>query len=165
MVQAFNIGADALRSILSNQNLSVDTVDEAMLNVQQAFQDQKEVEDAIVGGVDQANRLNIEDDEDLEKELAELEEQEQEQQKRTLFLQKEQEQHPAREISPPSRHITQSAPPPSAAESELARINDIFGKLKKVQSPPSKIPSSALASAEKSDQHPVVEERQLEPAI
>ncbi|KAI7852395.1 Snf7-domain-containing protein [Circinella umbellata] len=167
VVQAFNIGADALRSILSNQNLSVDTVDEAMLNVQQAFQDQKEVEDAIVDGVDQANRLNIEeDDEDLEKELAELEEQEQEQQKRMLFLQKEQEQEqrPVREISPPPRHITQSAPPPSPAESELARINDIFGKLKKVQSPPSKIPSSALASTKKFDRHPV-EERQLEPAI
>ncbi|KAI8143088.1 Snf7-domain-containing protein [Fennellomyces sp. T-0311] len=139
VIQAFNIGADALRSILGNEDLSVDTVDQAMMKVQEAFDDQKEVEDAIVGASDQINQTDN-DQEDLERELAELEHQEQQRLQQEQRLQEQQHilQEPQRQVTPPPRQTTQSAPPPSPAESELARINNIFGMLKNAQAPPTR---------------------------
>lgn len=122
------MGADALQSILSKEDLSLATVDEAMFKVQKAFEDQKEVEDAIVMGTEEANnRVPELDDEELEKELEDLQREE---------IAAQQQQQPR----PPLRQVTQSAPPPDRSESELARINNLFQQLRKTDTPPSTIP-------------------------
>ncbi|KAI7884696.1 hypothetical protein K492DRAFT_214110 [Lichtheimia hyalospora FSU 10163] len=128
VVRAFNMGADALQSILSKEDLSLATVDEAMFKVQKAFEDQKEVEDAIVMGTEEANnRVSELDDDELEKELEDL-------QREEIAVQQEQEQRP------PLRQVTQSAPPPDRSESELARINNLFQQLRKTDTPPTTTP-------------------------
>ncbi|KAI9488809.1 Snf7-domain-containing protein [Zychaea mexicana] len=185
IVRAFNIGADALRNMVSDQDLSVEAVDEALFNVQQAFQDHKEVEEAIMGGVDQASRVHIADDEEeLEKELAELEQQERrqqeqvEQQRKEREMQQQEQEQQRRDVldissSPPPRQLTHSAPPPSPSDSELARIHYLFGKLKKAQPPPSKLPSAAAAvptttrdrRQQQEHQHQQEREPEPEPAI
>lgn len=121
------MGADALQSILSKEDLSLATVDEAMFKVQKAFEDQKEVEDAIVMGTEEANNRVPELDEELEKELEDLQREE---------IAAQQQQQPR----PPLRQVTQSAPPPDRSESELARINNLFQQLRKTDTPPSTIP-------------------------
>lgn len=126
------MGADALQSILSKEDLSLATVDEAMFKVQKAFEDQKEVEDAIVMGTEEANnRVPELDDDELEKELEDLQREEMAAQQQQLLS------SPSR---PPLRQVTQSAPPPDRSESELARINNLFQQLRKTDTPPSTTP-------------------------
>lgn len=129
------MGADALQSILSKEDLSLATVDEAMFKVQKAFEDQKEVEDAIVMGTEEANnRVPELDDDELEKELEDLQREE------MAAQQQQQQQLLSSPSRPPLRQVTQSAPPPDRSESELARINNLFQQLRKTDTPPSTTP-------------------------
>lgn len=117
MVEAFNMGADALRDILSKDGLTVAMVDEAMHKMETAFADQKEVEDAIAAGIEEANLAQMPsgfEDDALEQELADLEQQE----------------HVV------DRQQTKSLPPPSHSESELARLDHILSSLKRSAAPP-----------------------------
>ncbi|KAI9305849.1 Snf7-domain-containing protein [Cunninghamella echinulata] len=54
VMQAFNVGADTLKHILSNNNITVTSVDETIQKIQDALEDQKRIEDAITSGMKQA---------------------------------------------------------------------------------------------------------------
>lgn len=60
-MQAFNVGADALKHILSNNNITVTSVDETILKMQNALEDQKRIEDAIAFGMEQTKHVNDDD--------------------------------------------------------------------------------------------------------
>ncbi|GAA5805255.1 Snf7-domain-containing protein [Helicostylum pulchrum] len=107
VVQAFNMGADALKDILGKDGLTIESVDEAMEKIQNVLQDQKEIEEAM--------RMDLGefDDQDIEQELAQLIQQE--------------SPSPASIPLPPSPPIE---PPTAAAtspvNSELFRLNRMF---------------------------------------
>ncbi|CAO3597589.1 unnamed protein product [Absidia cylindrospora] len=86
IIQAFDTGASALRSVLSN-GLSVQSVEETMDKIQQVYDDQKDTEQAMMDGSTYLNNNDDAeyDDDLLLKELDELENQQRqdEQQKRT----------------------------------------------------------------------------------
>ncbi|KAI8886930.1 hypothetical protein K501DRAFT_176641 [Backusella circina FSU 941] len=112
VVEAFNLGADALRNLLGGEGLSLESVDDAMQNIQNALRDQKEVEDAIKMGNDDIANLSGYSDTDLEQELSQLMEED------------------AQTISKPPP--TTIRPPPLPANSELARLNQMFSNIKSI---------------------------------
>ncbi|KAI8890012.1 hypothetical protein K501DRAFT_237672 [Backusella circina FSU 941] len=71
VVQAFNLGADALRGLMKHVNAN--TVDETMNKVMDAIEDQKDVESAVTAGSEQVASAIFDteqyNDEELEKEL------------------------------------------------------------------------------------------------
>jgi preprotein translocase subunit SecF len=71
VVQAFNLGADALRGLM--KQVDADKVDETMDKVRDTLEDQKEAEDALAAGSEQVTNTILDsqqdDDEELEKEL------------------------------------------------------------------------------------------------
>ncbi|KAG0186688.1 hypothetical protein DFQ28_007422 [Apophysomyces sp. BC1034] len=110
VIQAFNVGADALRGILKSNDLSVASVDETMQRMQNALEDQKEVEDAIAMGTEETLQTQYTgDDNELEQELEAI----QQPQPKILEL-----------------------PPPIDTESELARLDQVLASLKRSSLPP-----------------------------
>lgn len=75
MVQAYDMGANALKNVLSSADLDVDNIDLTMDKVQDAFADQKEIDDALQLSMNEVHEAQYEgvSNEDLELELAELE--------------------------------------------------------------------------------------------
>ncbi|KAI8067342.1 hypothetical protein BDF21DRAFT_345538 [Thamnidium elegans] len=73
VVRAFNMGADALRVLLNDKNLS--SIDETIEKVQDSLQDQKQVEEAMTVANQQVmdTYLPAVDEQELEQELNELE--------------------------------------------------------------------------------------------
>ena len=116
VVQAFNLGADTLKSLLGQDGLTLESVDEAMEKIQNALENQKEIEDAIYTG---NNELSEFTDHEIEDELSEL-------------IQEE-----ARVSSPPVKSTSPISPSkptsPTSEEkvnSELARLNSMFSSSK-----------------------------------
>lgn len=74
VVQAFNLGADALRTILNDKDLNAESIEKTMEKVQDTLEDQKDIEEAITSGSDQVSKTYLLDvnDEELEKELDSL---------------------------------------------------------------------------------------------
>ncbi|KAI8887620.1 hypothetical protein K501DRAFT_242083 [Backusella circina FSU 941] len=68
VVQAFNMGANALSSLLKSEQLSPDSIDQAIDKIHDALQDQQQIEDAI----QLSNEQHYNNDAQLEQELAEL---------------------------------------------------------------------------------------------
>ncbi|KAG2184263.1 hypothetical protein INT44_009278 [Umbelopsis vinacea] len=75
IVQAYDLGANALKSVLSSSELNVDTIDMTMDKVQETFADQQEIDDALQLGMAelQDKQYNDMSNDELEKELEELE--------------------------------------------------------------------------------------------
>ncbi|KAI7897422.1 Snf7-domain-containing protein [Mucor mucedo] len=108
VVQAFNMGADTLRDVLGSDGLTLESVDEAMQNIQSAFEDQKEIEEAMKMG-----DISEYADEDLEDELSQL----------------------IRESPSPASIPLPVSPPPvpdTNVNSELSRLNQMFSSVKNV---------------------------------
>ncbi|KAH8548652.1 Snf7-domain-containing protein [Umbelopsis sp. PMI_123] len=75
IVQAYDLGANALKSVLSSSELNVDAIDMTMDKVQETFADQREIDDALqlsMAELQDKQYGDISNDE-LEKELEELE--------------------------------------------------------------------------------------------
>lgn len=107
MVQAFNLGADALKGLLGADGLTLESVDEAMEKIQNALHDQKEIEDAIGVGNNEISGYN---DDEIEDELSQLIEDE------------------ARVSTPPLKQ----SKPEANVNSELSRLNQMFSSVKNV---------------------------------
>jgi GTPase SAR1 family protein len=97
------MGADALRSLLGEDGLSMESVDETMEKIQTVLQDQKEVEDAL--HIRTEDMMDTDTDE-VEQELLDLIEQEQDFKK--------------------AKPISEHAPTISLPNSELSRLNQMF---------------------------------------
>jgi hypothetical protein len=141
VVEAFNLGADALRNLLGGEGLSLESVDDAMQNIQNALRDQKEVEDAIKIGNEDIASLSGCSDTDLEQELSDLMEEDAKPPPST---------QPA--IAQPITTLTITTQPittqpittqptvtqpqhlsqPSPANSELARLNQMFSNIRSI---------------------------------
>ncbi len=112
MVQAFNLGADTLKDLLGEDGLTLESVDEAMQKIQNALENQKEIEDAINMGNNEISEYN---DEDMEDELSQLVQEE------------------ARVSSPP-------LPKKEAnVNSELSRLNQMFSLVQSVPTTKTKV--------------------------
>lgn len=111
------MGADALKEVLGADGLTVESVDDAMQNIQSAFEDQKEIEEAMKMG-----DISEYADEDLEDELSQL----------------------IRDSPSPASIPLPASPSPPVADtnvnSELSRLNQMFSSVKSVprQSPSKK---------------------------
>ena len=137
------MGADALRSILKDNNITVEMVDATMVKLGDVMEDQREVETALSQGMEDVNQAQFPIDEDeLENELRELDEKESQ----------------LKEL--PSRQETTSAPPPSHSESELARLNALMASVGQSASPPRHSPVQSPDSEGRQSTGP-----QLEPAM
>jgi charged multivesicular body protein 7 len=66
LLDAYKLGAQTLATVLQSQNLTVERVEETMDAVSDALADQKDIEEAITGGVD------VSDEDELERELEKL---------------------------------------------------------------------------------------------
>lgn len=111
VVQAFNLGADALRLLLDSKELNADNVDKTMENIQDTLQDQKEIEDAITVGNQDVNNAYLPDDAALEEELE--------------LLQQEDSDLNHRHHKQPQVNLTQ----PIDTESELLRLQNVLSSL------------------------------------
>ena len=105
-MQAFNTGADTLKSLLNDNGLSVESVDEAMSQLQYVLEDQKEIEDAMKMGMDDISAMDT-DGVDIEDELSHL-------------IQEEKEQ--------PDISKAPSVPTTQPIRSELSRLNQMFSQ-------------------------------------
>ncbi|KAI9031845.1 Snf7-domain-containing protein [Phycomyces nitens] len=171
IVKAFNIGADALRGIMSNSELTLESVDEAMVKMQDALDDQREVEDAIATRTEETNAMQLSgiDDAELEKELEALEHLEVKAPEEKAH-QKEKEEIPREQIlenpqtkdTPPVKVSAQKLPVKqgnlsdpypqnepvqdkphlSPTDSELARLGQVLASLDKPRSPAKEKPMS-----------------------
>ncbi|KAI8360839.1 Snf7-domain-containing protein, partial [Choanephora cucurbitarum] len=108
IVQAFNTGADTLKSLLNDNGLSVESVDEAMSQLQYVLQDQKEIEDAMKMGMDDISAMDT-DGVDIEDELSHL-------------IQEEKEK------GQPDISKAPSVPTTQPIQSELSRLNQMFSQ-------------------------------------
>ncbi|ORY92157.1 Snf7-domain-containing protein [Syncephalastrum racemosum] len=143
LVEAFNMGADALRSILKDNNITVEMVDATMVKLGDVMEDQREVETALSQGMEDVNQTQFPIDEDeLENELRELDEKE------------------AQMKELPSRQESVSAPPPAHSESELARLNALMASVGQSAEPPRHSPNQ---SPDRERRHSAG--AQLEPAM
>jgi hypothetical protein len=95
------MGADALRSLLGEDGLSLESVDETMEKIQAVLQDQKEVEDALQIGTE-----DMMDTTEVEQELLDLIEQDSE----TI----------------PQTIPKDTLPKDTLPNSELSRLNQMF---------------------------------------
>ncbi|KAI8388382.1 Snf7-domain-containing protein [Radiomyces spectabilis] len=134
IVQAFNTGASALRAILRDSDLTVDSVDEVMTKLQSAFEDQKEVEDAIAMGSEETMNSQLPglDMDELQRELDSYAESE-----TSLLPEKSTPPPRAASMAPgehPSLSVPISPPAPSTSppimDSELARLNQVLSSIK-----------------------------------
>lgn len=117
------MGADALRDLLGEDGLTLELVDDAMEKIQNAFQDQKEIEEALhMGNEELANDYYSE--QDMEDELSEL-------------IQQEASLHTP---TPPPKIIPQNN---ANINSELSRLNQMFSSVKSV---PVDSPATASSS-------------------
>ncbi|KAL0084756.1 Snf7-domain-containing protein [Phycomyces blakesleeanus] len=159
IVEAFNIGADALRGVIGNSELTLESVDEAMVKMQDALDAQKEVENAIATGTEETNAMQLSgvDDAELEKELAALEHLEVEESKEKDLhnhkVPKEQEPKEQEKVrqeplensqkkekvpaakTPASKAPVQNEASTSPTDSELARLGQVLASLDKPRSP------------------------------
>jgi hypothetical protein len=103
------MGADALRDLLGEDGLTLESVDDAMQNIQTALEDQKEIEEALRTGNEEVQQQNEYDEEDMENELSQLIQQE------------------ATITTPP---ILSPQPQKANAYSELSRLNQMFSSVK-----------------------------------
>ncbi|KAF7730977.1 hypothetical protein EC973_001023 [Apophysomyces ossiformis] len=116
VIQAFNVGADALRGVLKSNDLSVSSVEETMQRMQNALEDQKEVEDAIAMGTEETLQIQgIADESELEQELEAIQ----------SFQEKQKKEAQRVEL-----------PAPIDTESELARLDQVLASLKRSSLPP-----------------------------
>lgn len=98
------MGADALRGLLGEDGLNIDSVDETMEKIQTVLQDQKEVEDALHIGTE--DMMDV-DNTEVEQELFDLIEQEKDLTK----------------TEPKQKDVSSSS---SLPNSELSRLNQMF---------------------------------------
>lgn len=137
------MGADALRSILKDNNITVEMVDATMVKLGDVMEDQREVETALSQGMEDVNQTQFPIDEDeLENELRELDEKE------------------AQIKELPPRQETASAPPPAHTESELARLNALMASVGQSADPPRHSPVQISETERRQSAGP-----QLEPAM
>ncbi|KAI9480279.1 MAG: Snf7-domain-containing protein [Benjaminiella poitrasii] len=128
VIQAFNMGASALKSLLGKDGLSIESVDDAMEKIQTVLDDQKEIEDALQIGTD--DFLNIDDDE-IENELSQL------------IKESDSESTVAKKDS---NTMTTTA----VADSELSRLNHLLASVKETPTTHNRNPSlTANESREK----------------
>lgn len=108
------MGADTLKSLIHYEGLDYKSVNDVMEKVQQALDDQKEIDEALQMQVDDNNTMI--DEQDLEHELSELLKEEQQQQ---------QQQQPEPSSS---KQVLKDATNDKLEEnkSELARLNQMF---------------------------------------
>ncbi|KAI8391693.1 uncharacterized protein BYT42DRAFT_489833 [Radiomyces spectabilis] len=111
VVEAFNVGADTLRRILDQEDLSTASVSESMARVQDTLQEQQQVEDALVSGGESASyayQPELKNDDALLDELNQLGE------------------------STETSSSAETLPLPIDTGSELARLNELFASLKTI---------------------------------
>ncbi|KAI7897525.1 Snf7-domain-containing protein [Cokeromyces recurvatus] len=110
VIQAFNMGAKALKNLLGKDGLSVESVDDAMEKIQSVLQDQKEIEEALRIGTEDINDV---DDQEIENELNEL------------------IKDYDKVAIPPSKHVTDhKEADDDHVQSELSRLNHLFSSVK-----------------------------------
>lgn len=126
-MQAFNLGADALKEILGDDGLTLESVDEAMQKIQNALEDQKEIEDALYTGNNEISEYN---DEDMENELSQLIQEEARVSSPPTKI-----SSPPTKVSPPPTKVSSPPPTPKKEEninSELSRLNQMFSSVQSV---------------------------------
>ncbi|CAG8600162.1 2870_t:CDS:2 [Diversispora eburnea] len=72
IIDIYNVGTNALRSIFESAGLTADSVEETIDRLQDVLADQKEIDNAIKLGADSLSDKTIDTDNELEKELEEL---------------------------------------------------------------------------------------------
>ncbi|KAI9275975.1 hypothetical protein BY458DRAFT_434205 [Sporodiniella umbellata] len=120
VVQAFNAGAGTLRDLLSQDELSIETIQEVMTKVSDSLEEQKKVEDAMQTGLEDSSF-----DQDLEQELAELVEKEAEPITRELSGENVIQEGTKNESEEQNAVI----PLESTSHSELARLKHMFNNI------------------------------------
>lgn len=129
IVEAFNMGADTLRTLLDGKDLNMDTIGQTMEKIQDTLEDQKQVEEAMtIGQQDIANNyLPDINDEELEQELDSL-------------------QDNRRKSLEAIVHLTQ----PIDTESELLRLQRVLSSLNH--------PSTSFSSSSNNNDHHKIKE-------
>lgn len=125
------MGADALRGLLGQDGLSIESVDDVMQKIQDTFEDQKEIEDALQMGNE--NIAGIDDDE-IENELSQLVRDEH-------IYSKTPSPVPVQAPSP-SRHSTQPEAAAAPLLSDTASVNSELSRLSQILSSVQGVPSS-----------------------
>jgi len=130
------MGADALRGLLGQDGLSIESVDDVMQKIQDTFEDQKEIEDALKMGNEDIAGI---DDDEIENELSQL----------------VQDEH-IYSKTPSPVPVQVSLPNKKAdtvgVDSELSRLNQILSSVKSVPSsitpPPTRESGESLKEKE-----------------
>ncbi|CAO3595995.1 unnamed protein product [Absidia cylindrospora] len=145
IIQAFNMGVASLKQIFNDNDLTVTSVDETMLNMQTTLEEHERVEEAMTNGqtiftaTGHSNKINEDDNDDIEENLEQIVDNDistrsriSSQEKRTRNdLEDDDDDAYLSEIPPPP------PPPPSAMpNSELARLHSIFSTLPQIPSDP-----------------------------
>lgn len=120
------MGADALRGLLGQDGLSIESVDDVMQKIQDTFEDQKEIEDALMMGNEEISGI---DDDEIENELSQLV-QEEHISTKTPSPVPVQVQLPKKLPAASASSIT--ADTASSVNSELSRLNQMFSSVKGV---------------------------------
>lgn len=120
------MGADALRGLLGQDGLSIESVDDVMQKIQDTFEDQKEIEDALMMGNEEISGI---DDDEIENELSQLV-QEEHISTKTPSPVPVQVQLPKKSPAASASSIT--ADTASSVNSELSRLNQMFSSVKGV---------------------------------
>lgn len=123
------MGADALRGLLGQDGLSIESVDDVMQKIQDTFEDQKEIEDALRMGNEDIAGI---DDDEIENELSQLVQEEH-------IYDKTPSTVPVH-IPSPSRNLTQPGAAPLS--SDTASVNSELSRLSQILSPVKSVPSS-----------------------
>lgn len=130
------MGADALRGLLGQDGLSIESVDDVMQKIQDTFEDQKEIEDALKMGNEDIAGI---DDDEIENELSQLVQDEQ-------IYSKTPSPVPV-QVSLPNKKADKVG-----VDSELSRLNQILSSAKSVPSsitpPPTRESGESLKEKE-----------------
>ncbi|CAO3609117.1 unnamed protein product [Cunninghamella blakesleeana] len=147
VMQAFNVGADALKHILSDSNITVTSVDETILKMQNALEDQKRIEDAITFGMEQTIHVNDDDNIHNEIKIEYKDENKNENQNSILKEKRHWEEIDNQDI----KNISEARPIQTTnvlqSNSELARLHSILSDLPEVPIKP--LPKSKQRRREK----------------